>query len=47
MLFQQLKNVGKWAFKQLEKSGQAIADAEDRMVESMFIKKDKDESKEK
>jgi hypothetical protein len=45
MLFQQLKNVGKWVFNQLEKSGQAIADAEDRMVESMF-RKVNDESKE-
>jgi hypothetical protein len=46
MLFQQLKNVGRWVFRYLEKSGQAIADAEDRFVESMY-KKDDDERKEK
>lgn len=29
-LFRLLKNASKWAFKQLEKSGNAIADAEER-----------------
>ncbi len=47
MLFRLLKNASKWVFKQLEKSGQAIADAEDRMVASMFKKEDLDDSKEK
>lgn len=47
MLFQQLKNVGKWAFKIFEESGKAIAAAEDRMVASMFKEKDEDERKEK
>jgi len=44
MLFRLLKNVNSWVFKQLEKSGQAINDAEDRMVASMFKKEDKDAS---
>jgi hypothetical protein len=43
MLFRLLKNASNWVFKQLEKSGQAMNDAEDRMVESMFKKKDKDD----
>jgi hypothetical protein len=47
MLFRLLKNASKWVFKQLEKSGQAIADAEDRMIASMFIEKDDYDSKEK
>lgn len=47
MLFQQLKSAGKWVFRYLEKSGQAIADAEDRFVASMFKEEDNSESKEK
>jgi hypothetical protein len=48
MLFQQLKNASNWVFNQLAKLGKGIADAEDRMVESMFRKaEDKDESKKK
>lgn len=31
MLFQQLKNVSKWVFNQLEKSGEAIANAEESL----------------
>ena len=46
MLFQQLKNVSKWVFNKLANFGQGIADAEDRMVKSMF-RKAEDESKEK
>ena len=45
MLFQLLKNVSSWVFKQIEKSGKAINDADERILESMF--KDKDERKEK
>jgi len=44
MLFRLLKNASNWVFKKWEQSGQAMNDAEDRMVESMFKKKDKDES---
>jgi hypothetical protein len=44
MLFRLLKNASKWVFKKLEQSGQAMNDAEDRMVASMFNKKDKDDS---
>ena len=40
-LFQQLKNVVKW----VSNFGQGIADAEDRMVESMFKDRNKNESK--
>jgi hypothetical protein len=40
MLFQQLKNVGKWVFKQLENTGKAINEAEERL-----FAKDKDERK--
>lgn len=29
--FQQLKNASKWVFKQLEKTGEGIADAEERL----------------
>jgi len=43
MLFQLLKNASKWVFKKIEDSGKAMNDAEDRMVESMFNKKGKDE----
>jgi uncharacterized membrane protein len=32
MLFQQLKNASKWIFKQIEKSGKAIADAEEKIM---------------
>lgn len=45
MLFHLLKNASKWVFNQIEKSGQAIADAEDRMVESMFRKEDNEGQK--
>ena len=31
MLFQQLKNVGKWVFKQLEDAGKAMNEAEERL----------------
>jgi uncharacterized membrane protein len=34
-LFQQLKNASKWVFKQLEKTGEGIADAEERMMFDM------------
>jgi len=44
MLFRLLKNASSWVFKQLEKSGKAMNDAEDRMVAAMFEKKDKDDS---
>ena len=44
MLFQLLKNASNWVFKKLEQSGKAMNDAEDRMVESMFKKRDKDAS---
>jgi hypothetical protein len=40
MLFRLLKNVKNWVFSSL----QAISDAEDRFVESMFKQKDEDES---
>ena len=40
MLFQLLKNVKNWVFD----LGQGIADAEDRMVASMFKKEDDRES---
>ena len=46
MLFQQLKNVSKWVFNKLANFAQGIANAEDRIVESMF-RKAEDESKEK
>jgi uncharacterized membrane protein len=35
MLFRQLKNASKWVFKYLEDSGNAIADAEERMMFDM------------
>jgi len=47
MLFQLLKNVGRWAFNIFEESGKAIAAAEDRMVASMFKEQDEDERKKK
>ena len=31
MLFQQLKNVGKWVFKQMEEAGKIINEAEERL----------------
>jgi hypothetical protein len=40
MLYRLLKSVGNWVFKGL----QGIADAEDRFVESMFEKRNKDDS---
>ena len=40
MLFQQLKNVGKWVFKQIEIAGKAINKAEERL-----FAEDKDERK--
>jgi hypothetical protein len=40
MLFQQLKNVGKWVFKQLENAGKAMNEAEERL-----FSEDKDERK--
>ena len=40
MLFQQLKNVGKWVFKQLENAGKAMNEAEERL-----FAEDKDERK--
>ena len=40
MLFQQLKNVGKWVFKQLENAGKAMNKAEERL-----FSEDKDERK--
>jgi hypothetical protein len=42
MLLALLKNASNWVFKQFEKSGQAINDADQRMIESML--KDKDDS---
>jgi hypothetical protein len=44
MLFRLLKNASNWVFNQFEKSGKAMNDAEDRMVASMFKKKDEDAS---
>ena len=44
MLFRLLKNASSWAFKQLEKSGQAMNDAEDRIVAAMFKEEIDDES---
>ena len=41
MLFQQLKNVGKWVFKQLEEGGRRMNETEERL---MF--RNKDERKE-
>jgi hypothetical protein len=43
MLFQLLKNVSNWVFKQLDKSGKAMNDADDRMIASMYL--DTDERK--
>ena len=43
MLFQLLKNVSKWVFNQLDKSGKAINDADNRMIASMYL--DTDERK--
>lgn len=43
MLFQLLKNASNWVFKQIEKSGQAINDADDKLIASMYL--DKDERK--
>jgi len=43
MLFQLLKNASNWAFKQIEKSGQAINDADDKLIASMYL--DTDERK--
>jgi hypothetical protein len=43
MLFQLLKNVSSWVFKQLDKSGKAMNDADDRMIASMYL--DTDERK--
>lgn len=45
MLFRLLKNVGSWVFRQIEKSGEAINAADDRIIASMYG--DKDERKEK
>jgi hypothetical protein len=45
MLFRLLKNASNWVFKQIEKSGEAINAADERIIASMF--KDKDERKEK
>jgi hypothetical protein len=39
MLFQQLKNVGKWVFKQMEEAGKAMNEAEERL-----FSEDKDDS---
>jgi hypothetical protein len=41
-LSQLLKNASKWVFKQIEKSGEAINAADEKIIESMF--KDKDEA---
>ena len=38
MLFQQLKNVGKWVFKKIENAGKAMNEAEERL-----FAEDKDE----
>jgi len=35
-LFQQLKNASKWAFKYLEKSGLAIAEAEEKLWQAQI-----------
>jgi hypothetical protein len=43
MLFQLLKNVSNWVFNQFEKAGKVINDADDRMIESMYL--DTDERK--
>jgi hypothetical protein len=40
MLFQLLKNVSNWVFKQLDKSGKAMNDAEERMIASMYLETD-------
>ena len=45
MLFRLLKNASKWVFKQIEKSGEAINAADERIVKSIYG--DKDERKEK
>jgi hypothetical protein len=45
MLFRLLKNASSWVFKQIEKSGEAINAADQRIIASMF--KDNDERKEK
>jgi len=45
MLFRLLKNASKWVFRQIEKSGEAINAADDRIIASMYG--DKDERKEK
>lgn len=42
-LFQLLKNVGKWVFKQIEEGGRGMNEAEERLY---FGDKDNDESKE-
>jgi hypothetical protein len=36
MLLALLKNVSSWVFKQIEKSGEAINSADERMIASMF-----------
>ena len=42
-----IKTILLYILKHLEKSGQSIADAEDRMVASMFKEEGRDDSKEK
>lgn len=43
MLFRLLKNVSSWVFRQIDKSGKAMNEAEDRMIASMYL--DTDERK--
>ena len=45
MLFRLLKSVNSWVFKQIEKSGEAINAADERIIKSIYG--DKDERKEK
>ena len=43
MLFRLLKNASNWVFKQIDKSGKAMNDADNRMIASMYS--DTDERK--